>query len=150
MKKIYLLLLLFAIHSHAEKLEIAADKFIAKDNDKKISFIGNVKVSQGATIVKAAKILLYFNDDNTTKKYIAVGNVEFHIKKPKANYQGKCNSMEYFPKKKKYILSGNVKVKDRNNKRNITANNIEINSATGAFSITGSKKKAAKLTFDMK
>jgi len=150
MKKICLLLTVFALLLSAEKLEITADTFMAKDADKKVSFIGHAKIVQGATTVKASKIILYFNEDNTTKMYKAVDGVRFHIRKAKANYQGSCRKMEYFPQKKKYILSGNVKVNDRYNQRDITADNIEIHIKTGAFSIKGSKKKAAKLTFDMK
>jgi len=150
MKRVYLLLAIFSILSLAEKLEITADTFIAKDADKKVSFIGNAKIIQGNTIVRASRIILYFNEDNTTKMYKAMEGVRFHIQKQKVNYQGKCSKMEYFPKKKKYILSGNVKANDKYNKREIIADTIEINGKTGTFTIRGNKKRAATLTFDMK
>ena len=150
MKRIALFLLMMSLFLYAEKLEITADKFVAKDADKKVSFIGHAKIVQGATTVKAPKIILYFNEDNSTKMYRALDGVRFHIQKRRANYQGSCNTMEYLPKKKKYILSGDVKVKDKSNRRDITANRIEIHSKTGAFSIEGSKKRAAKLIFEMK
>ncbi|NKQ40921.1 MAG: lipopolysaccharide transport periplasmic protein LptA [Sulfurovum sp.] len=150
LKRFFILFFVCILSLHAEKLEITADKFTAKDADKKVSFIGNAKIVQGSTTVKAPQIILYFDENNTTKMYRATGRVRFHIKKTKTNYKGSCDSMEYLPKKKKYILIGNIKVIDVYNKREITASRIEINSMTGAFSIEGSRKKAAKLTFDMK
>ena len=151
MKKFPFLLLVTGLFLlYAEKLEITADKFLAKDANKEVHFIGHAKVVQGATTVKAAKIFVYFNEDNSTQKYQALGGVRFHIQKKEANYQGSCREMLYFPKKKMYVLKGNVKVKDRQNQRDIAASRVEIHSKTGAFTIEGSKKNAAKLTFDMK
>lgn len=151
MKKISILLFMIGLSVlYAEKLEITADKFIAKDADKAVRFLGNAQIIQGKTKVNAARIIVYFNEDNSTQKYSALGGVRFHIKKSAANYQGSCSEMLYFPKKKMYILKGNVKVKDRQNQRDITASKVEIHSKTGAFSIEGSKKTAAKLTFEMK
>ncbi len=145
--------LLFAIAVSlllAEKLEITADKFLAKDADKEVRFVGNAHIVQGATRVKAAKVIVTFNEDNSTRKYRAVGGVQFFIKKAKANYRGSCNEMLYLPQKKQYLLTGNVKVKDQQNRRDITASKVKIDSKTGAFMIEGSRKHAAKLTFDMK
>lgn len=151
MKKISILLFVigFSVLS-AEKLEITADKFIAKDAEKMVHFMGNAQIIQGKTQVHAAKIIVYFNEDNSTRMYRAFGGVRFHIRKSETDYQGSCHEMRYFPKKKKYILEGSVKVKDRQNRRDITANRIEIHSTTGAFTIEGSKKTAAKLIFEMK
>ncbi len=150
MKRTALLFLMVSLFLCAEKLEITADKFIAKDADKKVSFIGHARIAQGPTVVKAPRIILYFNEDNSTKMYKASEGVHFHIQKNRADYEGSCSVMEYLPKEKKYILTGDVKVKDRSNQRDITANRIEIHSKTGAFSIEGSQKRAAKLVFEMK
>ena len=145
--------LLFAIAVSlllAVKLEITADKFLAKDADREVRFVGNTHIVQGATRVKAAKVIVTFNEDNSTRKYRAVGGVQFSIKKDKANYRGSCNEMLYLPQKKQYLLRGNVKVKDQQNRRDITASSVKIESKTGAFMIEGSRKHTAKLTFDMK
>ncbi len=150
MKRIFLLLSICSVWIVAEKLEITADKFIAKDAEKMVRFLGNAQIVQGKTQVHASKIIVYFNEDNSTQMYRAFGGVRFHIRKSETDYQGSCHEMRYFPKKKKYILEGNVKVKDRQNRRDITANRIEIHSTTGAFIIEGSKKIAAKLIFEMK
>lgn len=149
MKKI-LLLLLFSLFIFAEKLEVTADKFIAADADKKVSFIGNAHISQGSTAIDANNIVVYFADDNSTKSYRATGRVKFSIKKQKANYQGTCKSIAYLPKKGTYVLSGSVRVRDKVNKRDISGEKIYINAKTGGFSIEGAKSKQAKLVFDMK
>jgi len=149
MKRITLLLSILSLILSAQKLEITADKFIAKDADKKVSFIGNAKIAQGSTRVQAAEIFLYFNEDNSTKMYQAKGSVTFHIKKAKTNYRGSCSQMKYFPKTKTYLLTGGVHVKDKQNGREMTASRIEINAQTGAFSVSGNRKRAAKLVFDI-
>lgn len=146
-------LFLFAIATsvlYAEKLEITADKFLAKDADKEVRFMGHAQIKQGDTHIYASRIIVYFNEDNSTREYKALGGVRFHIQKIKAKYRGSCRELVYFPRKKIYILRGNVKVEDQQNRRNIMANKVEIQSKTGAFAIEGSKKHAAKLTFDMK
>jgi len=143
-----LLLLLFSV-LFAEKLEITADTFTAKEVNKRVDFVGNARILQGETSIEADQIVLYFGENNSTKKYRATQNVRFHIAKQKANYKGSCGQVEYFPGQKIYILSKNVILKDRKNHRDITAEKIVIHAKTGAFTITGSKKKTAKLIFDI-
>lgn len=151
MKKTIILLFVLGVSvSQAEKLEITADKFIAKDAEKMVRFLGNAQIIQGKTRVRASRVVVYFNENNSTQKYSALGRVRFHIRKLATDYQGSCNEMHYLPQKKIYILKGNVKVKDQKNKRTITATEVKMNSTTGAFTIEGSKKSAAKLTFEMK
>jgi len=151
MKKISILLCVLGFTVlFAEKLEITADKFVAKDADRAVRFLGNAQIIQGQTKINAARIIVYFNEDNSTQKYSAEGGVHFHIRRSKTDYQGSCSSMSYFPPKKVYILKGNIRVRDRKNRRDMTAEKAEIHSKTGAFSISGGKKAAAKLTFDMK
>ena len=149
MKKVFLLMVVCTLVLLAQKLEIAADEFVAKDSQKQVDFIGNAHVKQGETSVKAAKITLYFNEDNSTKMYEATGKVQFHIKRSKADYVGSCQRMQYLPNTQQYILRGEVKVVDQKNKRKIAATRIDINTKTGSFTIKGNKKRAAKLTFDM-
>jgi lipopolysaccharide export system protein LptA len=150
MRKAYLLLAISSLLLSAQKLEITADEFVAEDAQKQVNFIGNAHIKQGEATVSAGKIVLYFNEDNSTKMYEAVEAVSFHIKRSKSNYTGSCQSMQYLPNTQQYILRGNVKIKDKSNKRDILANRIDINIKTGAFTIKGNKKHAAKLTFEMK
>jgi len=150
MRKILFVCVLFSLLLAAEKLEITADQFSARDVDKKVSFVGHAKIVQGRTTVRAERVILYFNEDNTTKMYRALNGVKFHIQKSKANYRGSCQKMIYLPDSKTYILTGSVKVKDQTNKREISAQKIEIHSSTGAFRIEGDKRRAAKLTFEIK
>jgi len=148
-KFLFSLLLTGMVLLSAEKLEITADKFIAKDADRQVEFIGHAKVIQGGTSISAPHIVVYFNEDNSTKMYKATEGVKFHIRKKRADYQGSCRTMSYLPRTKQYILQGNVHVKDRTKARDITAAKIEIDTQTGAFTIRGSRKKAAKLIFEM-
>ncbi len=151
MKRISLLLfVIVASVLYAEKLEITADIFRAKDADKEVRFMGHAQIVQGATRIHASRIIVSFNEDNSTRQYKALGGVRFYIQKIKAKYRGSCRELVYLPQKKTYILKGNVKVKDQQNRRDITASRVEIQSKTGAYTIEGNRKHAAKLTFDMK
>lgn len=148
MKKIYLLFMIMSF-INAQKLEVTADKFTAKDVDKKVVFEGNAHIIQAHTSINANKIVVHFDDSDNAKSYYATGKVLFRIKKAKADYRGKCNNMTYLPTKQSYILRGHVRVKDKINNRDISGDKIYINAKTGGFSINGVKKKQAKLIFDM-
>jgi len=146
-----LLFILLIISSvYADKLEVTADKFTAKDTDKMVIFEGNARIVQGSTTIDAHKIVVRFDDANSAKSYNATGSVSFRIKKLKADYKGTCNKMTYLPTKQSYILRGHVRVKDSVNGRDISGEKINIYAKTGGFSIVGAKSKQAKLIFDMK
>ncbi len=150
MRLVSFAVLVFVSFSYAQKLEITADKFSAKDSQRVVNFIGNAKIQQGSSSITAPKITLYFSEDNSTKEYRATGGVKFVIKKGKISYRGSCETVTYDPKSSIYKLTGSVKAKDTRNNREILADKIEIDSKSGAFTIKGSKKRAAKLIFDMK
>ena len=149
MRLVYLLVIV-TVTLFPGKLEIGADKFTAKDNQKEIHFVGHANISQDGTSIKADNIVVYFGDDNSTKSFIAKGHVRFSIKNRKVNYSGRCNSIKYMPKTKSYILSGSVKLKDRIKNRSIVGEHISINTKNGSFTIKGKKSKQAKLIFNIK
>jgi len=149
MKNIFFVLVLIS-SIYADKLEVTADKFTAKDADKMVIFEGHARIVQGSTTINASKIVVHFDDANSAKSYNATGGVNFRIKKLKANYRGSCNKMTYLPAKQSYILRGDVKVKDSLNSREISGQKINIYAKTGGFTIVGAKSKQAKLIFDMK
>jgi lipopolysaccharide transport protein LptA len=148
--RIFCLSILLVLFTFADRLIIGADKFTAKDNQKEIHFVGHANISQDGTSIKADNIVVYFGDDNSTKSFIAKGHVRFSIKNRKVNYNGRCNSIKYKPKKKLYILSGSVKLKDRIKNRSIVGEHISINTKNGSFTIKGKKSKQAKLIFNIK
>jgi len=144
------ILALFTITLFSGKLEISADKFTAKNDQKQIHFVGHANISKDGTSIKANSVVVYFGDDNSTKSFIAKGNVRFSIKNSKVNYRGKCNNMKYISKRKSYTLTGAVKLKDKIKNRSIVGEHIKINTKDGSFTIKGKKSKQAKLIFNIK
>ena len=143
------ILLSFSTNLLAEKVEIISDSMHAKNIKKQVHFIGNVKIKQMKNWLHAKKVIVYFDDNNKTKKYDAIGAVKFEIYQDKSQYNGKANNVTFFPKTQKYILTGNAVIDDKTNKRHITGSKIVFDSLKGNASVKGKKNKPVKFTFDM-
>ena len=139
----------FSLLLFAEKVEISSDSMEAKNLKKEIHFLGNVKISQLKNYLSGDKVIVYFNDNNKTKMYEAIGNVNFEFIKDKSHYKGSAKRVIYYPLKSVYILKEKALIDDLINKRHINGNEIMLNMLTGKINIKGSKKKPVKFIFDM-
>jgi len=133
----------------AEKVEITSDSMNAQDMKKEVHFIGNVKIKQSENWLHANKVIVYFNENNETKKYEAIGKVTFEFKKQKSFYKGAANKVIYFPNKSEYILIGKAVIDDKINKRHVNGDKIIFDMATGNAKVKGNRKKPVKFIFDM-
>jgi len=138
----------------AEKVEITSDSMNAQNMKKQVHFIGHVKIKQVGNWLNADKVIVYFNENNETKKYEAIGSVVFEFKKEKAFYKGHGDKVVYFPNKSQYILTGNAVIDDQMNKRHVAGDNIEFDMITGNANVKGKRKangkvKPVKFIFDM-
>jgi len=143
------ILLLSVVLLWAEKVEVTSDKMKAIDNKKEIHFIGNAKVSQLKDWIHGDEIIVYFDENNETKKYVAKGKVTFELHQKDAIYKGKAAKITYLPKKSTYILTGKAVVDDIVNKRHVAGDEIVLNTKTGDANVKGSRKKPVKFIFDM-
>ena len=80
----------------------------------------------------------------------AIGNVDFEFKNDKAHYKGKADTVEYFPLKSLYILTGKSNVDDLLNKRSVKGDKITVDMLTGDSIVEGTRKKPVKFIFEMK
>ncbi|SFV89924.1 OstA family organic solvent tolerance protein [hydrothermal vent metagenome] len=142
-------LMLFAVLLWGEKVQITSDRMKAIDKKKEIHFIGNAKVSQLKDWIHGNEIIIYFDDNNETKKYVAKGKVTFELHQKEALYKGKADKVIYFPKKSEYILTGKAVIDDLINKRHINGDEIVLNILTGNANVKGNRKKPVKFIFDM-
>lgn len=150
MKFFILILILLAPNvSSAQKVEITSDSMNAEKLNKEVHFIGNAKVKQAKDWIHADEIIVYFNENNDTDRYKAVGNVNFEFENDKGHYTGSSDVVVYYPLKSLYILTGKAKIKDLLHKRSANGNEITINMLTGHSDVKGSKKKPVKFIFDM-
>ena len=133
----------------AEKVEIVSDSMQAIDTEKKVLFEGHVKLKQDENYIHSHKVIVYFNENNETNQYEAVGNVNFKFKQKKSHYKGHANRVIYYPLTSKYILMGKASIDDLINNRHIDGEKIVLDMKSGNASVRGNRKKPVKFIFDM-
>lgn len=142
-------ILLLTVSVFAEKVEITSDSMNAENMKKEIHFIGNVKIKQSKNWLHGDKVIVYFDENNETNKYEAIGLVTFEFKKEKSYYKGTANKVTYFPVKSQYILKGKAEIDDKINNRHLNGDEIIFDMLTGNAKVKGSRKKPVKFIFDM-
>jgi len=148
-KKFLYLCLFCCVSVYAQSVDISSTQMEANQTSKTVSFLGNAKVIQGDSWIFADKIIVYFNENNQTKKYDAIGNVRFELIKEKSHYKGNAKELIYKPLKKEYTIKGNAKIDDIINKRVIKGDMITLDMTTGNAKVQGSSKKPVKFIFEM-
>jgi len=133
----------------AEKVEITSDSMSAKDIKKEVHLIGNVLIKNTKGWLKGDKVIVYFNENNETNKYQALGTVSFEFKQESGFYKGSADKVTYFPEKSEYVLTGKATVDDLLNKRHIDGESIILDMKTGHADVKGNRKKPVKFIFDM-
>jgi lipopolysaccharide export system protein LptA len=150
MKYAQIVLLMFlSVSLWAEKVQVTSDNMKAYDAKKEIHFIGNAKVTQLKDWIHGDEIIVYFDDNNQTDRYVAKGNVTFELHQKEALYKGKADKVTYFPKKSEYVLTGKAVIDDLLNKRHVNGDEIVLNKKTGNANVKGNRKKPVKFIFDL-
>lgn len=147
MKK-FLLLLILPFLLYAEKVEITSDSFYARDMEKQVHFVDDVLVKQGKSWIHSDEVIVYFDDNNETIQYDAIGKATFEIMRDENHYKGRAEKITYYPKTSKYLFAGNAVIDDLINKRYIAGNTVVINTLTGEADVKGNNKKPVKFIFD--
>lgn len=106
-------------------------------------------IKQAKNWLQGDKVVVYFDENNETNKYEAIGNVTFEFKKENSFYRGHANKVTYMPTKAEYILKGKAVIEDKINQRHVNGNEIVFNMLTGDAKVKGSAKKPVKFIFDM-
>lgn len=133
----------------AEKVQVTSDSMKAIDLKKEIHFIGNAKVVQLQNWIHGDEIIVYFDENNVTKKYEAIGDVTFELKQKDASYKGSAQKVTYLPEKSQYILTGKAVIDDLINKRHVNGEEIVLDMTTGNVNVKSDGKKPVKFIFDM-
>jgi len=133
----------------AEKVEITSDAMHAENMKKEVNFVGNVMIKQASNWLHSDKVIIYFDENNETNKYEAIGRVTFEFKKENNFYKGSAHKVTYFPVKSQYILTGKAVIDDQINKRHVNGDEIVFDMITGNTNVKGSRKKPVKFIFDM-
>jgi lipopolysaccharide export system protein LptA len=133
----------------AEKVEVTSDSMKAEDLKKEVHFIGDVTVKQLKSWLHGDKVIVYFDENNETKMYEAIGSVTFEFQNEESFYKGSADKVTYYPTKSQYILIGKAVIDDLINKRHVNGDEITLDMVTGNANVKGNKKKPVKFIFDM-
>jgi len=144
-----LLAILFSVGLMAEKVEITSDSMKAENTKKEVHFIDNVKIKKLKNWLHGDRVIVYFDENNETKMYEALGSVTFEFKDDVNHYQGSADKVTHYPMKSQYILSGKAIIDDLINKRHVNGDEIILDMLTGNASVQGNQKIPVKFIFDM-
>jgi len=147
MKKIVLVLII-PFFLYGEKVEVTSKNFYARDAEKQAHFIDDVLVKQGKSWIHSDELIVYFNENNETIQYDAIGNATFEIVKEQSHFKGSAEKVSYYPKTSKYLMAGNAVVNDLAKNRHIKGSTILVNSLSGDSTVKGNSKKPIKFIFD--
>lgn len=134
----------------AEKVEITSTSMEAEELKKEVHFIGNAKIKKGDDWLHADRVIVYFDDNNETKKYEAMGSVKFEFKKDEKHFKGSADKVEYNIAQSLYVLIGKAVLDDLVKKSHLTGDKIILDMSTGSVDVKGNRKEPAKFIFEMK
>lgn len=145
------IILLFALTQavFAEKVEITSASMHAETAKKEVHFIGDAKLKKLDDWLHADRVIVYFNENNETKMYEAIGSVSFEFKNETHHYTGSTDKATYYPLKSFYILQGHAVIDDKINKSHIDGDEIKLDMTTGNASVKSNKKKPVKFIIEM-
>lgn len=133
----------------AEKVEITSASMHAENVKKEVHFIEDVHIKQGDDWLHADKVIVYFDENNDTKMYEAIGTVTFEFKDEKSAYSGSADNVKYYPVKSYYILTGHAIIDDLVKKSHIAGDEITLDMLSGNATVRGNKKKPVKFIMEM-
>ncbi len=142
----WIVLVLIAITLQAGKIEITAKKFEASQKKLISRFIGDVVIKRNQDIIKSDEVTIYFNKKRKPLKVVAKGHIEFSIVDQKGKrYKGTAKTITYFPKRKEYLLQGNVHIVQLPDNKRLIAQEIFLNLANSKLTVKGSEQKPVKM-----
>ena len=134
----------------AQKVEITSTSMRAENAKKEVHFIGDAKVKKLDDWLHADRVVVYFDENNETKMYEAIGSVTFEFKNEARHYTGSAEKVSYYPLKSFYVLRGLAVIDDLINKSHVDGDEITLDMLTGNASVKSNKKKPVKFIIEMK
>jgi len=137
-----------AADPEAKKIHISSDRLISNTADNNAEFIGNVKASQGETLITADSLKIFFSGTSeggpaspsqSLEKLVATGNVEIKFD----NRLAVARQAVYITAQRMLILTGpGAMVTSGDN--TITGETITFYRADGRFTVEGGSNSRVK------
>lgn len=132
----------------SQELKIKADKFNGDEKSGVSVFEGNVNIVRSNDELNATKVTVYTDAAHQPTKYIAIGDVSFHIEtKEGALYQGVAGKVIYMPNVKEYHFFTNVHLKQLDEKKEIIGDEVVLKTIEGKAYAKGAKKEPVIMIF---
>ncbi len=144
-----LLFLMLTQTLFAEKVEITSTSMEAEEEKKEVHFIGDAKIHKGKDWLHADKVIVYFDENDDTKMYEAIGSVTFEFSNEEHHFKGSADKVKYHIVKALYELHGSAVIDDLANKSHVNGDMIILDMTTGNVNVEGNKKKPVKFIFEM-
>lgn len=134
----------------ADKVEIESLKFEAYEERGISIFTGNVSIKKNEDRMFADKVVVFVDKERQIKKFEASGNTSFTIHTDDNNsFEGSADQFVYTPKNGELILTGNAKINDMNNAREISGERVILYEKQKVAKVMGEEKKPVKLIFEL-
>ncbi len=149
--RLYYFLLFFLIASaEAEQLKIVAKNFNSDDKKGLTVFSGDVRITKGADELNASVVTVYTDAKREPVRYEAEGKVSFFIKTENSStYRGKSERAVFIPAKKEYHFYKDVHIEQIDQKKEITGEEVVVNSIEGTARAKGGDTTPVMMTFDI-
>lgn len=149
MKKIIALLYVCGL-LFANKVEIQSLKFEAYEERGISIFTGKVSIKKNEDMMFADKVVVFVDEEKQIKKFEASGNTSFVLHmEDNTSFEGHSDQFIYTPGTGELILTGNAKIKDVTNAREISGERVILYEKTKVAKVMGEEKKPVKLIFEI-
>lgn len=146
-----ILIILATIAINAQELQIKAKTFTSDQKKGITVFKGNVNIIKEHDELNASVVTVYTDKDQQPTKYIAEGNVSFHITTEQgAVYTGIAGKTIYIPKTQEYYFYENVHLQQLGEKKEIIGDEVILKSIDGKACATSKSDKPVIMIFDLK
>lgn len=134
----------------SNKVEVKADSFFADENNMTTVLEGNVEVRRDSDILKAQKIVIYFDKNKNPKKYVATNGAKFSGVLNNKKYDGSGEILTYEPATQIYTLDNNAVLKDLTSNAEVNGDKIIVNLKKGTYEVKSqNSKNPVKLIFEV-
>ncbi|MBA3026322.1 MAG: lipopolysaccharide transport periplasmic protein LptA [Sulfurimonas sp.] len=149
MRATYLLFFL-ALSLYSQELKIKADSFAADEKSGVSIFTGSVNILRSNDELNATEVTVYTDSNHKPLKFVAVGNVSFHIEtKSGSVYNGVSQKAIYIPEKKEYQFFKNVHLKQLDENKEIIGEEVVLKATEGKAHAKGKKDGPVIMIFNV-
>ena len=146
----WIVIVLSTLILQAANIEITSKKFEASQKELLSKFIGDVVVKRAKDRIEADEVEIYFDKRHKPLKIVARGRVRFYIVDVQnKKYKGSAKKIIYFPKKKEYILQGDVNIEQLPQKKRLFAQEIFLDLKESKLVVKGSKNRPVKMIINI-